>query len=579
MAVDTVLPSSSTASHTPQAPTATPSVTGGSLTAGHGPYWYRVYALDRYGNSTLPGPEISVSIPSGTTGSVALSGAVPPGCVRVMVCRGDATTAEHPLAEAAVVGSRWSFTDIGSLSPSSDPLPVLNRTAGLESVEISLAQTRGAATTTVTGTGTTPPLKVEGKGSISLTVVTPGGGAWAGQVLASTDNGATWYPVSLQRQDGSGTVEGQSGSTASVPASTSRLWHAALPPGATDATVFTTSVTGSVTLGLSSSVLAIATRLVNVQGLTAEGSPPTGNPLWIAAKDPSGNLLSIQQDTSGNTLVNGVPLDYLDDTLGAIPSAAYATGFQVVPSSGSTNSLSVTLPSIAIGSNGAAVAITDARSLILAVDNETLVALSGCTAKFAVTVGSRSQQLTYTIPSVNIPSGSGSIPPNSHIVLPLVKGMLPGRPVVTFTSVTPMSPGTQISVLAIYTAAALGLRAAYEITMTDLVTISDTTADSVLPIPTSGCRYHITGGLVTNAHATQGATVKVTDGSGGKVIAGGYCAPAGGGFVVPFRPARGDGIPGYECALSDGATTGGIYAQADAVATIKVSLQGFIGPI
>jgi hypothetical protein len=62
--------------------------------------------------------------------------------------------------------------------------------------------------------------------------------------------------------------------------------------------------------------------------------------------------------------------------------------------------------------------------------------------------------------------------------------------------------------------------------------ITDTTSTSIIAAAGAGIRNYITSILVTNSHATVGTLVKITDGSGGTLLAQGYAAPAGGGWSL-----------------------------------------------
>lgn len=68
--------------------------------------------------------------------------------------------------------------------------------------------------------------------------------------------------------------------------------------------------------------------------------------------------------------------------------------------------------------------------------------------------------------------------------------------------------------------------------------ITDTTSTSVIASAGAGVRNYITQCMVTNSHATVGTFVKILDGA--SIIAEGYAAALGGGFVAPFPyPLRG----------------------------------------
>jgi hypothetical protein len=119
---------------TPATPTATPAITGGTLTAAASPYEYELVALDANG-STLPSAPVVVSIPSGTTGSVLLSGPTiefatsysiygrKAGSIGLLVA---GLTGSY--TEDGVPGT-WSWTDTGAATPGAVP-PIADTTGG-----------------------------------------------------------------------------------------------------------------------------------------------------------------------------------------------------------------------------------------------------------------------------------------------------------------------------------------------------------------------------------------------------------------------------------------------------------------
>lgn len=64
--------------------------------------------------------------------------------------------------------------------------------------------------------------------------------------------------------------------------------------------------------------------------------------------------------------------------------------------------------------------------------------------------------------------------------------------------------------------------------------ITGTSSTEVRAAPGASVRLHVTSLLVTNADATVGTNVQITDGSGGTVLWEGYAAAVGGGFSCQF---------------------------------------------
>jgi hypothetical protein len=62
--------------------------------------------------------------------------------------------------------------------------------------------------------------------------------------------------------------------------------------------------------------------------------------------------------------------------------------------------------------------------------------------------------------------------------------------------------------------------------------ITDTTSTSIIAAAGAGIRNYITSIIVTNSHSTVGTLVKITDGSGGTLLAQGYAAAGGGGWSL-----------------------------------------------
>jgi hypothetical protein len=65
--------------------------------------------------------------------------------------------------------------------------------------------------------------------------------------------------------------------------------------------------------------------------------------------------------------------------------------------------------------------------------------------------------------------------------------------------------------------------------------ITNTTSTSIIAAQGAGIRSYVTSLIVTNSHATVGTLVKITDGSGGTLLAQGYCAALGGGFTLTLN--------------------------------------------
>ena len=96
----------------PATPTATPSITGGSLTNAHGAYGYVVVAIGPNGGQGTPTARFTGTIASGINGSNALAWTAVTGAAGYNVYRGTTTTYE---LIAAVTGT--SFTDTGAAGP------------------------------------------------------------------------------------------------------------------------------------------------------------------------------------------------------------------------------------------------------------------------------------------------------------------------------------------------------------------------------------------------------------------------------------------------------------------------------
>ena len=103
-------------------PVLTPAITGGTLAAGT--YAYRVSAwnqigtilLGAIGGETLPCPEVTASVASGTSGSVALSWTAVPNALGYKVY--GRTTGAEQLIATITGGSTTTFTDTGAVTPS-----------------------------------------------------------------------------------------------------------------------------------------------------------------------------------------------------------------------------------------------------------------------------------------------------------------------------------------------------------------------------------------------------------------------------------------------------------------------------
>lgn len=118
---------------TPTGSAATPSNSGGSLTAAHGAYGYRVAAFLDDGSTTVAAAEVTATIASGTTGSITVSWTPVYGAkgynVYGRTVGGELLMTPSGIAQPSTPVTTVSFLDTGSVTPSG-ALPSASSTNG-----------------------------------------------------------------------------------------------------------------------------------------------------------------------------------------------------------------------------------------------------------------------------------------------------------------------------------------------------------------------------------------------------------------------------------------------------------------